>query len=189
MLFARTALDCLCFAHGLGLTLVLDELVEPDGTVKPLKYTSTRLARLCTAFNLTPGYIGKDDYSAMFLLIVQEPALMLVFNDLIVAHTIPGHIEVNCGRAIEGIRNLLAPNDPDRSKGWSELRSVLRLQRSYIDLIINASIAPRHGDKTYTSQDRAFAILDRSWVIMNRFLEFRKRGNIFLSPDEFPILS
>lgn len=189
MLYSRAVLDCLCFAHGLGLSLVLDELVEPDGSVKPLRYSSSRLARLCTAFNLTPGYTGKDDYSAMFLLIVKEPALMLVFNDLIVAHTIPGHVEVNCGRVIEGLRNLLVPNDPKRKNGWAEMQRVLRLERTYREFITEASTNPRHGDKSYVDQETIHQILDRSWVIMNRFLEFRKRGNSALPPDEFPILA
>lgn len=188
-LYSRAVLDCLCFAHGLGLSLVLEEVVEPDGTAKPLQYSSSRLARLSTAFNLTPGYIGKDDYSAMFSLIAREPALMQVFNDLIIAHTIPGHVAVNCGRAIEGLRNLLVPNDPKRKKAWAEMKRVLRLESAYIEFVTAASTNPRHGDKSYLDQATTFEILDRSWIIMNRFLEFRKRGSSALPPHEFPSLS
>ncbi len=186
--FSRAALDCLCFGHALGLAMVLEEVVEPDGNVKPLLYKNSRLKKLCTAFDLTPGYVGKDDYSSMYRLISSEPPLFLALGELIVAITVPGHIHVNCARAIEGLRSILVPDDPYRNEGWKQMRMVLRLERSYIDFVIKASAKPRHGDKTFTGQGQAQEILEHSWEIMNRFLEFRKRGSVPLPEAQFSIL-
>jgi hypothetical protein len=125
----------------------------------------------------------------MYAMVITEPPLFLALNELIVAISIPGHITVNCGRAIESLRTILVPNDPTRAKAWAEMRKVLRLERSYLDFIIEASANPRHGDKSYLEQETAQEILERSWVIMNRFLEFRKKGSVGLPADEFSILS
>jgi hypothetical protein len=119
--------------------------------------------------NLTPGYTGKGDFAAMYFLVMVEPPLFLALNELIVAITIPAHITVNCARAIESLRTILVPNDPDRAKGWAELRRVLHLERSYLEFVIKASAEPRHGDKTYMEQAKGQEILERSWIIMNRF--------------------
>jgi hypothetical protein len=187
--FSRGVLDCLCFAHALGLSLVLEWLIEPDGTEKAILFKNSALKRHCTAFNLTPGYTGKGDFAAIYFLVMVEPPLFLALNERIVAITIPAHITVNCARAIESLRTILVPNDPDRAKGWAELRTVLHLERSYLEFVIKASAEPRHGDKTYMEQAKGQEILERSWIIMNRFLEFRKRGSTGLPVTEFPILN
>jgi hypothetical protein len=186
---SRAALDCLCFAHGLGLSALIEWLIEPDGTEKPLRYTHSRLRQLCTAFNLTPGYTGKDDFAAMYLLVMREPDLLWALNELLVAITIPEYLEVNCARAIESLRTLLVLDDPRRTKGWPELRRVLCVEESYLRYVIDASVAPRHGDKITTEQAKGREILAQAWIIMNRFLEFRKRGSVGLLISEFPVLS
>jgi hypothetical protein len=47
----------------------------------------------------------------------------------------------------------------------------------------------RHGNRTVITDETANEITKRSWVIMNRFFEYRKRGSQPLSIDEFQILS
>jgi hypothetical protein len=186
---SRAALDCLCFAHGLGLSAVIEWMIQPDGIEKPLRYTHSQLKPHCTAFNLTPGYTGKDDFAAMYTLVLREPGLLFALNELLVAITLPEYLQVNCARAIESLRTMLVPKDSGRAKGWVELRRVLCVEESYVRHVIDASVAPRHGEKTFPTRAEGREILDRAWIIMNRFLEFRKRGSFGLPVNEFPVLS
>ena len=125
----------------------------------------------------------------MYLLVMQEPGLLWALNELLVAITVPEYLEVNCARAIESLRTLLVPDDLGRTKGWPELRKALCVEESYLRSVTDASVAPRHGDKTVPEQAKGREILARAWIIMNRFLEFRKRGSVGLSRTAFPVLT
>jgi hypothetical protein len=186
---ARATVDCLAFVDGIGATLIFEEFISPAGVVLQLLAHNKALPKLCTAFskdaNATPG----STLDSMLRLVIREPALFLALNDLITAVTIPGQVAVNCGRAIEGLRAILVPNDPKRKEGWAALQDSLNITRSYREFITTTSTGPRHGDRTDIPRDTSQEVIERSWVIMNRFLEYRKRGNVPLPISEFPLLS
>jgi hypothetical protein len=189
---SRAIVDCICFSQGLGRTVMLDDVVYPDGEVRKLSYENTELAHLCTAFDLSTNAPSGDDFKAMYHLVVKEAELFLAINDLVMAITIPGHIAVNCARAVEGLRNIMLPDDPHRTLGWAYLRRELNLEKSYTEFITSASAGPRHGDRSDMAdmaEEHTQEILKRLWVIMNRFLEYRKRGNDTLPLSLFPFLS
>lgn len=87
---------------------------------------------------------------------------------------------------MDGLRNILVPNDPDRKRGWGKLQEVLNIERSYRELIMRTSIPPRHGDRTDIPQDVGQEVLERAWIVMNRFIEYRKRGSEPLPLSKFP---
>jgi hypothetical protein len=61
-----------------------------------------------------------------------------------------------------------------------------RLRTNTRTTIATAAKGPRHGDVTTTTFSANRETIRRSWIVMNRFLEFKKRGNQRLSLSEFP---
>ena len=125
----------------------------------------------------------------MWDLVVTDPALFQALDDLIVSITLPHHSTVNCARAIEGLRHLIAAPDATVSQAWEQMRNALQLDRSFLQLITDTSAAPRHGNRIHISGSITTEIVRRSWLIMDRFLEYRKRGNTPLPATDFPTLT
>ena len=188
LMFSRAVVDCLAFSTGLGLSVVLDEVVSPAGVVNKIQYANPSLGSLCTAFDLTPSSVSSNNFRAMYNLVVAEPPLFLALNDLITSITVPGQIPINCARAVEGLRMIMVPNDPSRKLGWAKMRETLQLERTYLEYITEMSTNPRHGDKSHIDQHLLQEVLRRSWTVMNRFFEYRKRGNEPLPIEDFPLL-
>jgi hypothetical protein len=185
---ARAAVDIYSFTSGLGLTVYLDTFIKPDGTSLQIFPQYTNLSKLSTAFDMTAGNTSNNNFGAFWQLVVSEPALFMAMNDLIVSISLPHHASVNCGRAIDGIRVMMCPPGLKRSQGWPIVRQSLNLDEAYLLLITDTSTGPRHGDRTFIPGATVTEITERSWVVMDRFLEFRKRGNQPLPLAAFPLL-
>ena len=127
----------------------------------------------------------------MLGIIMAEGSLYMALNDLILANTLPHHGPQNCGRVLDALCRLVTPadNKGDRKKMWPVFREMLRLERQYVDFVMQASEGPRHGDRTFVPGNLSMIVTVRTWRIMNRFLEFRKRGNQPLPESEFPWLA
>lgn len=125
--------------------------------------------------------------------LIREPALFLALRDLISAITYPGNAElavIDCARAVEGLRSLMVSAGTTRDKAWGVFQETLNIDRAYREYITSLSTGPRHGDKTqWISGPTIDEALKRSWTIMNRFLEFRKRGNERLPIRDFEMLT
>jgi hypothetical protein len=91
-------------------------------------------------------------------------------------------------RAIEALAQIISPGERNDNKRWIKLRDALNLSKPYLMVITEHSKGPRHGNyfepRTVPDED----IRMRAWTIMNRFLEYRKRGAIGLPLSEFPLL-
>lgn len=185
----RTWLDIGGFATGQGYTLVLEYFIRPDGLKTPLVPMSAHLAPLCTAYKVPAETLEeKIELSKIFSLVLSENALGRALNDLAQTLTFHNQSPVNCARALEGLRKIVAP-DEERRQGWPELRQIVNSDVDYMKWITDRSTNPRHGDRSFISQAVLTEIVQRSWTIMNRFLEYRKRGNQPLPEDEFPLLT
>ncbi len=84
---------------------------------------------------------------------------------------------------------MIVPIDPSRKLGWTKMQDYLNIGRSYREFIMTASTEPRHGDRSDVPAHISQQVVERSWVIMNRFLEYKKRGDKPLPIAEFPLLS
>jgi hypothetical protein len=186
---ARAAVNLISFLKGYGLTVYLHTLVRPDGTRSVLVPQSPQLESICTAFSTKPAATREEnDFNTVASLVFADPALFMALDDLILSQILPHQGPVTCARAVEGIRNMIAPG-MKRPAGWETMREHLKLDRAYLDLVTETSTASRHGDRTFVPPDVTLEIQKRAWVVMNRFLEYRKRKNQPLPLDEFPILS
>lgn len=186
---ARVAVDLLAFSSGYSLMVLLDSYAKPGRATEPLWFQDVNLAPLCTAYKI-PAVTNEEMYnlSNTIAIVGSEPALFMALNDLIQGISVPHHAPVNCGRAIDGLRNILTPVGVDREKGWPILRDTLRVEKAYLDFVMSHSTGPRHGDRAHKPGYIVVEITKRAWTLMNRFIEFRKRGDRPLPEEEFPLL-
>lgn len=183
---ARAAVDVVAFGTGWGLTVIFDKFEDQDGAASDLMIHDPSLPPLVTAFRI--GALP-NNLQETLQLVWTQPALFFAFRDLIEAISLPHRASVSCARAIEGLRNLIAVSGQARGQAWGEFNRVLQLDASYTKLITANSVATRHGDHERISGATTTEITRRSWVIMNRFLEYRLRGGRPLDVKEFPLLT
>jgi hypothetical protein len=181
----RAVVDVASFRAGLGLTVVLEEIEQPDGAKGLYVPVGQDLSRLPSVFK---DREGENSFASVLRIAMTNVSLFRALRDMIDAITYPHVAPVCCGRAIEGVRHILAP-DEERKKGWAIMNATLRLERSYVDLILDHSKGPRHADPAHISAAICSEIVKRSWKIMNRLLEYLKRGSQPLPQSEFPTLS
>jgi hypothetical protein len=178
----RASVNVVAFAMGCGLTVFLDTFVDPSGAHSPILCNDDRLRPLCTAFTLTAGF---DEIHAMVL---QNPTLFMALNDLILAITLPHVSSVNCARAMERLKHLIAPNSTNDVKAWQQMREALRIGETYLKFITRHSVGPRHGSAVHVPGAVTTEVTRRAWTIMNRYFEYRKKGGAPLTAAEFPLL-
>ncbi len=180
----KAAVNLAAFAYGIGYSVLIDTFIDPAGRQSPIAPEDKSLPALCTVLDRT----SSSDYGEVFKLVYTEPALFQALDDLIVSITVPHLSVVNCTRAIEGIRHMIAPGKKT-GPAWAKMRLALRISESYLRMLTDHSRGPRHGDRTHIKGDITMEIVKRSWVIINRFLEYRKRGNQPLPESGFPTLA
>ena len=184
---AKIPIDLECFALGVSLDLIIDRYIDRDSREYRLISRIDDLGALCTASDsFASGSF--DSFAEMYHLVATDLDLYMALNDLIAAIRVPRHAVLGCARAIESLRNIVKEPDMEVPAAWEKLRSVLNIHRSYLELIISNSVAWRHGDRVHISRETCHEIFVRSWIIMNRFLEYRKRGDTSLPVNDFPAL-
>ncbi len=183
----RSAVNLAAFCSGVGYSVVFEHFVDVSGSQSMFSPQDVSLAPLCTSFSLDPKS-AKTPFGKMWDLVVTDPALFQALDDLIVSITLPHHSTVNCARAIEGLRHLIATPGASVSQAWEQMRDALRLDRNFLQLITDISTAPRHGNRAYIPGATTTEIVRRSWIIMDWFLEYRKRGDTPLLAGDFPML-
>ncbi|HEX4311029.1 MAG TPA: hypothetical protein VHZ25_13435 [Acidobacteriaceae bacterium] len=187
--YVRAFVDLHCFATGAPLTVILDTAIDPYGEAFTLRTIHPSLANLCTVRINNANVPGSFGFGDVMDHIIREPALFLAMRDLISALSYADLAVVNCARAIEGLRNIMVP-DENREKAWPIFQGNLNFDRAYREFVTKRAIAPRHGDRTeYITGPEIDEALQRSWKIMNRFLEFRRGGNKPLRPPDFDLLA
>ena len=184
----RSAVNLAAFSSGTGYSVILERFIDSSGRETMVAPQDLSLAALCTSFSLD-SQPGKTSFGEMWNWVVTDPALFQALDDLIVSITLPHYAPVNCARAIEGLRHLIASPEATVSQAWEQMRNALRLERSFLQLITDTSTAPRHGNRIRISGVTTTEIVRRSWLIMDRFLEYRKRGNTPLPATDFPMLT
>jgi len=179
----RAQVDLVAFKSGLGLTVVLEAFIDPNGAATKILLQNESLAALCTAFTLDDGF---DQVCAHVLTSIP---LFMALRDLIAAISLPHVSSVNCARAIERLKHLVASPDSRDKQAWQQLRQALQIDEAYLRFITDHSTNPRHGQPGHIPGAVTSEVIRRSWVIMNRYFEYLKRGSSPLSSTDFPLLS
>lgn len=178
---SRALTDLVAFKMAWALTVMIDRYVMEDGTERKILLNDPRLPELVASY-------GIDDIKDVAPMVISEPEIFMALNDLIGAITLPHHAVVNCARAVEGIRHLVAGQDVEPRKGWPLMRQVLNVDEAFVSLVTGTSAKPRHGDRTFIPGGLTGEVTRRAWKVMDRFIEFRRRGSRPLPLDQFPLL-
>ena len=186
---ARGIVDLCSFRSAIGMTVVLESLVEPNGAKSLLLLQQPELAGLASSIeNKSPPVTAdQNDFDKVLRHILTHPPLIRALHDLVEAITQTHVAPTACGRAMEGIRHFISPG-LERKKGWKKMIDVLRIDRTYLELITDTSKGPRHADPEHISGATCLEISKRAWIIMNRFFEYLKPGARPLPESEFPML-
>ena len=181
---AQAIVSLVGFSTGHGLTLHFEYIKLPDGNISPLLIMQPNLAVLCTAFNLQ----DPTGLLQMMNIVLSDHSLCIALNELNEAITLTHHAITSCERCIERLRTSMCPGIVDRKQAWIEFGRNLQLSKDYLKMISEYSTGPRHGDPTFIPGTVVIEITQRAWVTVNRFLEYRKRGNVMLPLSGFPLL-
>jgi len=178
----RAAVDLIAFAQGRGLTVLIETLTDPTGVTSNIVAEDAALGTLVTAIQLEKNFLE------IWKIVATNPALFQALNDLVAGIALPHQAAVNCARVVEGLSHLIGGVGADAKARWKALREALNLDRTYVQPITDVSTDPRHGNRTHIPGGVLRPITTRSWVIMDRFLEYRRRGGAPLREPEFPLL-
>lgn len=173
------------FAKGLGLSAVLETVVKPDGILYNLHDYHPNLESLVTALRAQND--GGIDVNLVMQIVMSDPTVFVALTDLVQSLVMFKEVPLRCGRAVDAIRHHMAPRD-DRKAGWPTIQDNLNLSETFLKYITEASKGPRHGDVRDSTFATSQEVLKRAWIVMNRFLEFKKRGDQKLPLDAFPAL-
>ncbi len=180
---ARSIVDLIAFQKCIFLEVFLDTFVDPDGRSTQIIITNPSLENICSSYD-----IDSSRFLPFYEMIASKIELWPSINELVSSIANPHHATVNCARAIEGIKYLIATPGVSRSKAWEQFREALRIGETYLRLITDNSAENRHGKRIAVPPDVISEIKSRSWVIMNRYLEYIKRGEQQLPENEFRLL-
>ncbi len=184
----RGMVDLFGFASGIPFSINFHTCIQPDWTRSNIVIAYYDMARICTAINITSlDPADRQTLHQTMQLVLADGGLTRALRDLMEAVSVPHRAIINCGRVIDSLRHLTTNGMP-ANDSWRVFRSTLNISKDYIKLITDASTGPRHGAPPFLPKDKIDLIVERTCIVMNRFLEFKKLGSTPLPESEFPIL-
>jgi hypothetical protein len=182
--FIRLQVCLFGFAKGLGFVPVIEGFVTPDGTYHPAFRQYEDLAERAS-FNIDDA-VERQQVAEIFR---TNRIMQMALFDLIQTITTMDTVHVNCNRVMESIRRTISPNVKNESKAWEAMHAALNISQDYQKFISDVSKKPRHGNRDIAPNfDEAKEITQRSWTIMNRYIEYERRGKQPLNDPNFPFL-
>lgn len=179
----RALVDLYAFSKAWNLSVILDRMIV--GT----KVTQIALSELSLQ-PLATAIASDDDFRAIWAIVQKRFNLKFALHDLALGIGALNYSHIGAARSVEAIRGLIAPDAQNDRAAWARMRSLLNIERDYLQRITDASRGPRHGDRGGATGDGQLVAMQRSWTIMNRYFEFMKRGGGQPLPQgEFPTLS
>jgi hypothetical protein len=83
---------------------------------------------------------------------------------------------------------MISLTEKDQPRAWAAMQAALNISQPYQKRISALSTSPRHADRSFINGADVTEALKRTWTVMNRFFEYRKRGKKPLVPPDFPLL-
>jgi hypothetical protein len=179
----RATVNLIAFRVGAALSVAIEGALMPNNRGKLIILRDRVLESRCKSFALYD-----DSFNAVSQLVLSDTRLYHAFRDLIDAISIPHILVPRCASAIETLRVCISPPGADRKAGWESLQSNLNLTEEYLKSITDHSRGPRHGDHQYIPGTTTELVANNAWIVMDRYLEYLKRGKQPLPLSEFPLL-
>ena len=186
----RAFSDAVSFATTIGFVIVWDSLKQDDDPPLEIQHANPALVGLCKSYKFPPtSLVENTEFENVLKLILRDPNLLGSLTDLMDTLSFHHQTPTNCGRVLDSLRRAVAPN-VEVKPGWAILQSLLRISRSYQEWVTDQAKDTRHGDReSDIPAETILEISKRTWEIVDRFIEFRKRGSVQLPEDEFPVLA
>ncbi len=187
---SRACVNLAAFSSGIGLTTIIDEIQFPDGQRLPAHKRETIPPECNNAFSLDPAKAA--EFNQVLNLVVSDVPVFLALDDLIRSISSAHTAASDCGRVLDRLRWIIAPTldrPADRSAAWQEMHGALNISRDYQEWISQQATGNRHGRYAFIPASTIAEIIQRTFAIFNRFLEYRKRGNVPLTAPDFPELA
>ncbi|MCV0411255.1 hypothetical protein [Nitrosopumilus sp.] len=96
-----------------------------------------------------------------------------------------------CYRAVESIRQYFGVKGDSRDarkKAWEKLNAELNVDKSWTARIADFALDPRHGKQKSITHDERVEIMQKTWVIVDRFLIYAQNNEQTLDTASFPLL-
>jgi hypothetical protein len=135
--------------------ILIDRVTDVSGVTTDVGFGFPELSLLCTSFTATSNYTELQSMAET------ERALGLALDDLVLANALPNHAPVNCARAVEGIRNLIAGDDAEESVAWAKMHDSLNVDKKYVKFITDLSRQHRHAQRVIIAADKQNTALSR----------------------------
>jgi len=171
---------------GIFLFPVIDRLIFPSGEIRKPIVFYPELQDICKSFGLSPT--PNETFDNVYKAIFSDLNVMLALRDLTEAGRVGHAATINCARAMDRLKHLITPGDRSESRKWENMRLTLCIRESYLKYITDYSKKNRHGTLEFIHGDNLIEVIRRSWIIFDRFLEYKKRGDLPLSPSQFSFL-
>lgn len=180
--FATALVDIFAFSKGWALSVIIDFVTSGEER-RPIALSEQSVQAYCNAFKSPAEFQQVSD------LVLPNLGLRFAFRDLVSSLSTLNYSAIAAARAVEVIRSLISP-ETSESEAWKIMRNKLRIERSYLQFITDASRYPRHGNRGATDGGSQIIVTHRAWAVMTRYLEFLKRGGKDELPEDmFPLLT
>jgi hypothetical protein len=188
---AEAFTDLASFGTGIAFRVEFDRIFKPDEpTGQEIFIHDVELSDLCKSFKFPPrNSIENFELDKLLTMVLGDPTLMGSLRDLAEVLSKFGVSPTNCARVFDSLRKHVAPGERDKKKGWRKLQAAINADENYLNWVSSYSTDARHGDYvTPLSSTIVGEIRTRTWIVMDRFIEYRKGGNVDLDPIKFPML-
>lgn len=174
--------DLYAFSKGWALHVILDNFTV-NGVRQGIALSQVSAAPFCTTIS------NENDFHEIWELLLSNFELKFAFRDLISSLSTLNYSSIAASRALDSIRKSIAPDGSTESESWRILREKLQIERMYLQFITDSSREPRHGNRGAAVGEDQLEVTHRIWKIMNRYIEYLKRGATEkLCQEEFPLL-
>jgi hypothetical protein len=176
-------INLLAFSKGWSLSVILDESVENE-IVRPVVLSECSVQKYVTALE------NADDFEKITDVLFSKFNLRFAVQDLILSLSAQNYSAIAAARAVEAIRYEIVADQTSDKDAWRIMREKLQIDETFLKFVTGSSKKPRHGDRGATDGQIQMEVTHRAWAIMNRYLEYIKRGESESLPIEsFPILT
>ncbi|MXN64452.1 hypothetical protein GR183_06010 [Stappia sp. GBMRC 2046] len=166
--FVTTLVDIHAFSNGWALSVIIDTAVH-NNMHRRIALSEKSALDKCSAIK------NSDDFQKILNITLNNFNLRFAFRDLISSLSTLNYSAIAASRSIEAIRDLISPDTP-KLQAWENMRDKLNIERKYLQYITDTSRQPRHGNRGATDGMIQMEVTQRAWRIMDRYLEFMKRG-------------
>jgi hypothetical protein len=185
---SQTAVSLASFATGLGIFAFIDKFVNQHGVTSSIHFVDPVMSQLCKSYSITPT--PTDSFTRIVNAVFSDVNIMFALNDLTEIMRL-GHVTtVRCALVMDRIKHIISPDgifhDSDK---WPRMRDNLNIDEGYLKYITDISKNHRHGRPGFIPGAATVEVSRRSWIIMDRFLEYKKRDSSPLPLSEFPLLT